>query len=306
MKKIITLALCLFVTGGLQAQDFAGADAPADSLFTQLNTWIPSLAGNLAFSRASFDNWAGGGENSQGYRLSVDGSALRSNGTFRQIHNFQFANGRTKLGEQEARKTDDIIRYGFEGAYDTHPVYKPFFAINAISQLTEGFDYMVDELGENPISDFLSPAFLNEIVGVSWEPRNWVKARLGVGAKQTYVGDEAYRLRYGNGLDQTMRNEGGLDLLLLGERSLMENVIFKSEFNVWQKLFGDAESSPDVRWRNALGMIVNEYVQINLEHELFYDADQKLETNVGSGVFDKDLGLQQRQGLSIGIGLNIF
>jgi len=236
----------------------------------------------------------------------LDGSALRSNGTFRQVHNFQFANGRTKLGDLDTRKTDDIVRYGFEGALDTHPIYKPFVAVSAISQLYEGFDYEADELGENPISDFFSPAYITELVGVAWEPRNWIKARLGVGAKQTYVGDEGFRLRYGNALDQSMRNEGGLDLLLLGERALYDNIVYKTEFNVWQKLFGDSESSPDVRWRNALGMIVNKYVTVNLEYELFYDADQRLESTPGSGVFDEEVGLQQRQGLSIGVGLNIL
>ncbi len=304
---IIILLLCLlFSVSDLNAQDLDGAAAPEDSLYKTLNTWIPTLGGQIAFSRASFDNWVGGGENATTLKIGVDGTAMRSNGTLRQLHRFQFANGKTKLGDIDTRKTEDIIRYGIEAAYDTHPIFKPFLAFNLLTQLEEGFDYAVDASAQDPISSFFAPAYLNELAGVAWEPLDWLQARIGVGAKQTFVNDESFRPRYGNGIDQSVRNEGGLDFSLIGEKALMENIILKSEFNLWQTLIGDGEKSPDMRWRNALGMVVNEYVTVNLEYELFYDADQKRESVPGSGNFDEEIGLQQRQGLSVGIGLSIF
>ena len=282
-------ALLLLLTTVSAAQ----SPAPADT------GWAVGLVGGAALTQASFDNWSGGGQNSLAYKLSVEGSAERVLGRIRQTHTGQFAFGQSKIGGEQIRKIDDLLRYTAKLAYLTDSPFILTAGLDARTQVAEGFDYASDPDAENRVSAFLSPALFVESVGVGYEPQPWLRTQIGLAAKQTVVTAEDVRARYSLGPDEAVRAEAGLSAGVQLERELMEDVALNSELDVFQALLKPTSEGfeenldPDVRLKNLLTMKINEYLNVTGELEFFYDRD--LSTD-----------LQLRQTLALGIAVTIL
>jgi hypothetical protein len=282
----------LFTTTTALAQD---AEAPDST-----RAWTKAAVGGLSLTQSTYDNWTGGGENALAFKATADVKAEKATDRLTQIHSVQFAFGQTKTGDLDFRKVDDLIRYTLELMLQNDSKFKPTFALDARTQLADGFDYGIDPDG-HLISRFLSPAFVTETIGVTYEPESWIKARFGMAGRQIIVTEE--RLRdpsdpafaavngYGNDPDESLRFKTGMELALLGERQLVENVLLKSELGVFDSFTN--VGSPDVRWKNLLQFKINAYLNANLEAELLYDEDQSSD-------------IQWRQVLSLGLAVNIL
>jgi hypothetical protein len=289
MRKFIVALILFVLPTGLYAQD-----AQPDSV----GAWTKSAVGSAFLTQAQYDNWTGGGENATAFKAGLDVKAESSGSKIKQTHTFEFAFGQSKIGDVGFRKVDDLIHYAltltypFEGKY-LRPV---LLTIDARTQLASGFDYGADPEAGTLISKFFTPGYITATTGLEYNPGAWYKARFGVAVKQTIVGDAALRdpehpsfaltNGYGNNPDQSMRLEAGFDFQALVEKPVWENVLLKSELNVFSSFsnFGN----PDVRWKNLLAFKINEYLNANFDFELFYDEDQSSD-------------LQLRQVLSLGL-----
>lgn len=269
---------------------------PADTT----GAWVQTAVGGLSLTQAQYDNWTGGGENTTAFKGQIKYGAVGGT-TVQQTHEAEFAFGQSRVGDQDWRKVDDLIRYVFKLGYplNGNEEYQPVFTVDARTQIANGFDYSTED--DVLISKFLAPAFITESAGFQYKPAPWAQARLGLAARQTIVTDEDLRdpdnpafeftNGYGNDPDQTLRFEAGLDLNVSAEREIFENVLLNSELSVFES-FQDL-SNPDIRWKNLFTFGVNRYLNATFEFEAFYDRDQSED-------------LQIRQVLSLGLSYTLL
>ena len=256
--------------------------AAQDTPLTEEEGWRSSLAASLAASQSAFSNWQEGGVNALAATSALEGSFSRITGRVRQDHELRFAFGVLKQDTLDVRKAEDQIRFASAVLYNADGPFEPTFSADLRTQFAAGFDYNPEE-GEYPalvyapgrrlkVSDAFAPAFLTQSLGVTWDPKPYARARLGLGLKETVVSIERLRPVYGNRLDQPIRVEAGIDALLRFQKEVLENVTFRSRFTSFYAFQGFDEA-PDVLWENGLVMKINSLLNVTVEGALLYDAD---------------------------------
>ena len=271
------------LAAALLAAPFSFLPAAAqDNPLTEEEGWRSSLAASLAASQSAFVNWQEGGVNALAATSALEGSFSRISGHVRQDHEMRFALGILKQDTLDVRKAEDQVRLASAVLYNAPGPFEPTFSAELRTQFAAGYDYN-PEAGEYPsltylpgrelkVSGFFAPAFLTQSLGVTWDPKPYARARLGLGLKETVVGIERLRPVYGNRPDQAVRVESGLDALLRFQKEVLENVSFRSRLSSFYAFQGFADA-PDVLWENGLVMTVNKLLNVTIEGALLYDAD---------------------------------
>ena len=274
LARLRPLSLLLLLT--------APVAAAQDDPLTEEEGWRSDLAASLAASQSAFSNWQEGGVNALAATSALEGSFSRILGRVRQDHEMRFAFGVLKQDTLDVRKAEDQIRLASAVLYNAGGPFEPTFSADLRTQFAAGFDYnpaadkypaLVYAPGQQlKVSDFFSPAFLTQSLGMTWDPKPFFRARFGLGLKETVVGIERLRPVYGNRLDQAVRVESGLDALLRFQKEVLENVTFRSRLTSFYAFQGFDEA-PDVLWENGLVMKINSLLNVTVEGALLYDAD---------------------------------
>ncbi len=272
---------------------------------TEADGWRSSLTGQLAFSQAAYSNWQEGGLDALSFTAGTNGIFERLTGRFKQTHNARLAFGLVKQDTLQFRKSDDVIRYGFELQYTGTGVFQPTFATNIRTQFAPGYDYDPNPEttpslaafivpGERlKVSDFFAPAIWTQSLGITYDPDRWYIARLGFATKETIVLIDRLRPVYGNALDESIRVEAGLEFIAEAQRELFTNVFLQSRFGLFQAFNQVGDTAPDLTFENLLTLKVNDWLNTNLEFVTLYDRD----------TIDE---VQLKEVLSIGIGITLL
>ncbi len=145
----------------------------------------------LNFSQLYLSNWAAGGENS--YALNALGSVFASykKGLVTWDNTLDMGYGFVNLYQSNGyRKTDDKFDFTSKVGYKAFDNFYYSALVNFKTQFDKGYDYAVDENGENPISNFLAPAYLTVALGLSYQPNQYFSAFLApVTGRLTIVND---------------------------------------------------------------------------------------------------------------------
>jgi hypothetical protein len=272
----------------VQAQDDSGeAEAEADTV----GVWSVDLAASLNASQAAYREWREGGVNSLTFSSSIDGTAEKIGNRWSQTHDLRLAFGIIDQEEQMVRKSDDLIRlasnYRYRGS-GFFATFKPTVAANLRTQFAYGFNYTdnpypdagadpavnprVDQEAPVRTSSFFSPAFIQEAIGLTYEPADYFSVRLGVASKQTVVLDQDARVLYDVDRDKAARIEGGADLEVNFNREIATNVRYKSRVGAFYAVSG-FEDPPDVIWENLITLKVNDWLNTNFEFVAVYDKN---------------------------------
>jgi hypothetical protein len=219
---------------------------------------------------------------------SIDATAEKQGEVWSQTHDMRLAFGLINQEEQELRKSDDLIRLASNFRYQGSgffATFKPTVAANLRTQFATGFNYTenpyTDLAPDNPRADdnepvrtssFFAPAFIQEAIGLTYEPRDWFSVRLGVASKQTVVIDEDTRVLYDVDRNQVARIEGGGDLEVNFNREIATNIRYKSRIGAFYAV-NAIDSPPDVIWENLITMKVNDWLSTNLEFVALYDQN---------------------------------
>lgn len=266
----LTLGCCLLLSVPATAQE-----APPDSA----RAWKTDLVGKLSASQAGYQNWQEGGVNSLAFTVGASGAANRTTGRWQQTYDGRLAFGLIKQDTLDFRKADDIIRLGAalkyigDGFFRT---FKPTVAVTARTQFASGFNYDKNPFeGEEDtpakVSEFLSPGTFTQSLGLTYEPVEWFRQRLGVSAKETMVLTEKLRPLYGVDPDDPVRYELGLEAISELDKEIIENVRWQSRLGLFAA-FNQADV-PDLLWENLVIMDVNKYLSVNFEFVSLYDRD---------------------------------
>jgi hypothetical protein len=242
----------------------------------------------LNFSQAAYKDWEeGGGNSSLAFTAGLGGLASRRGEHWIQAHEIRLAFGLIDQEGQEVRKAEDQIllnssvRYEGDGFFR---LFNPTIAADLRTQFAKGFDYTGNPFGgegddaradlEPPVqtSAFFSPAFITESIGLTYEPLQSFTIRLGGAAKQTIVHNPDFRVLYGLEEENLVRVEAGAELASSYDRSLTENIRYRSDLNVFFS-FNQTEDPPDARWDNTINMKINDWLSTDLRFVALFDKD---------------------------------
>ncbi len=293
MKKFAALLLLLLITyTGARAQETI---VVPDTLAGWDYGWVAGLNG----SQASYSNWAQGGVNT---------IAITGNSTFRTyfrdgkfsygfLLNTRF--GKTRIDGEGTRKTDDRLsirnRFLYDlGNEDSH--FSIYGNLNFRTQFDRGFEYGEDAADPDiVISNFFSPAYVTESVGLLYRPTEDLSFEAGLGLQQTIVTDDTVLTgasadennRYGLQEGDNFRNEGGINLGASYQRNISSNIILSSTAETFTNL-NKSVSSTDVFFSNEFIGNLNNFINTSLRFDIAYDDDFSTE-------------LQVRQSITVGI-----
>jgi len=290
MRRLLpSLAVAVLLLGGAGFFSVAAAQSDGgEADTTNADGWTVDAVTSLSASQAAYREWREGGVNSLTFVSSIDATAEKRGEVWSQTHDARFAFGLINQEEQELRKSDDLIRLASNFRYQGSgffATFKPTVAANLRTQFATGFNYTenpyTDLAPDNPRADdnepvrtssFFAPAFIQEAIGLTYEPRDWFSVRLGVASKQTVVIDEDTRVLYDVDRDQVARIEGGGDLEVNFNREIATNIRYKSRLGAFYAV-NAIDSPPDVIWENLITMKVNDWLSTNLEFVALYDQN---------------------------------
>ena len=271
----LALGLLLLVGATTHAQT-------ADTL-TADDGWRTNLVASLNGNQAAYSNWQEGGVDAFAVTALAEGTFDRVVGLFLTRQSAKLAYGLLQQDTLDFRKATDVIRYGVSAELVNKGVVRPTGAFSLRTQFAPGYDYS-PEADEYPsqvivpgqelkVSDMFSPLVLMQSAGVSVRPGGGFAARTGLALKETVVGIQRLRPIYGNGPDQVVRTEIGVDAELTLERNLMENFLIRSRLYAFQGFGMIGEEAPDVLFENGLVLTVNDLLHVKVDAAALYDAD---------------------------------
>lgn len=283
MKKALLILLALCLSAGMYAQEREKiakskndltAGAPAD---TSKKHWVVEGTGSLAFTQASFTNWAAGGTNSLGLVAWINFKANYRNGRHVWANNIDLGYGFNILGkgsDAEYNKTNDKIElttaYGYELDKKSH-WYLTVLA-NFRTQFSDGFNYPDDS---TVISTFMAPGYLVAGVGITYAPVSWFNVYLSpFSSRFTFVIDTALSNAGSFGVDKgkTMRGEFGPYLRAYINKDIMKNVNITSTAEFYTDYLHEF-GNIDVNWSLLVSMKVNKWLSASIQTQLIYDND---------------------------------
>ncbi len=294
-KRILFILLFYLLTIPIVAQE----DSPA--VDSTLGWTYPSII-NVTLSQVSFSNWAAGGENS----YSVNGMTALSADLKREKSIWEndliLAYGVIKQGEKELRKTDDNIEFSSKYGYKATKNWYYSGLLQFKSQFDEGFKYNDDTGTKTKLSEFLSPAYLNLSIGMTYQPSKVFSLFIGpISGRTTFVMDDTLSAAGAFGVDpgENIRNEFGGTLKAVLNKDLVKNVNMLTKLELFSN-YAKKPGNIDWDWQLLLTMKVNKWLSANINLHLIYDDDIKtIDDNTGEPRGPK---IQFKEVL--GIGLN--
>ncbi len=289
MRHITFSILFLFVTFQVSAQAIEKvakakadvlSDVPAD---TVKKNWLIRGSGSIAFSQASFSNWASGGQNSIGLTTYLNFKANYRKGKHVWGNTVDLGYGfnlNGKSSDASFTKTNDKIELTTAYGYELHKNKKWYLTVlaNFRSQFAPGYNYPDDS---TIISKFLAPGYLIAGIGITYAPKNWFYLYISpASGRFTFVNDSALSAAGSFGVDpgKKMRAEMGAYLRTDLNKDLAKNINLSTTLELFTDYihnFGNI----DVNWSFLLSMKVNKWLAASIQTQLIYDDDVMIKTD---------------------------
>ncbi|WP_340106763.1 DUF3078 domain-containing protein [Rhodohalobacter sp. 8-1] len=287
MKKYIGILFILLLSiTQLQAQETI---VVPDTLSGWSYGWVAGLNG----AQASYSNWSQGG---------VNNMAVSGNSTFRTYYRdgkFSYGfllntrYGKTRIDGEGTRKTDDRLSIRNRFLYDLGTDSSDFSVygnLNFRTQFDRGFDYGAGPGGGDlVISNFFSPAYISQNVGMLYSPGEYFSFEAGAGLRQTIVSGEDVldNNNYGLPAGDNFRNEAGVNLGASYQQNIASNLLMSVNAETFTNV-NKSLSSTDVFFSSEFIGQINSLINTSLRFDVVYDDD-----------FSKEI--QLRQSLTVGI-----
>ncbi len=275
--------------------------------------WEKSGNFNLNFTQNYFSNWSAGGENSIAGLPKLHYQAIYTKDKIKWSNFMNFALGYSVVGQSDIMKTDDKIEVISNFGYKLRNNWFATLDVKFLSQFAKGFDYSVDST--NYISKFMSPGYLNIGPAITYNKDDWFVVSFSpANSRFTFVTDQKLADQGRYGLDPAvtdtagniiehagkMKYQFGAKLTAAVKYEVFKNVVLGTKL----ELFSDYLDHPEyiiVNWENLVNLKVNDWLNVNLTTQLFYDHSVK--TFDENGVAH-DAKVQFREGLMLGVGFN--
>ena len=306
MKKVLTITALLsavlpaFAQNDAQkaAEEAAKAISAAPDAVVEkakVNYWTNSIVFDLGFNQTALNDWSAGGYNNVSLSTALDAKAnykkdlMSWNNRLQMQYGFLWSADKSDILQ---RSTDRIYlesAWSYKTGKDSHFSYTASF--NFRSQFSEGLTYNTPAAGQSwreaatLKSGFISPAYTNIALGISWVPNNWLSVALApVTGGFTIVEIPSLRKSYGMALrDESLDPEIGTNYRsakfqfgaqLQGDVKFTINDNFKFESQLI--LFSDYLDHPQnlrVNWDNKVSWQLGRFFKIGFSTWLIYDPN---------------------------------
>jgi hypothetical protein len=289
-KSIISLVLLTCMALGASAQDVV-MENMEDSL--RIGWWNRNTQLAVNFSQASFnDSWRGGGVNNFAVGLLFNNLAVKHKGKGVWTNDLQFQYGFLSNKGLDTRKSVDRLFAESKYASSITPKLNWFAGVNFLSQVAGGYKFNEDGTRGNLISNFLSPGFLSEGVGVEWVPKPYFTVQLGGATiRQTFVNNKQVfnntvnddNKSYGVEKGKTLLNELGMQAVAAFDKNITDNFNLKWRYQAF--LAYAPESKPIDHNVNLIATSkIGKYFNVNFSLIGIYDADQVKSFQLSQGL----------------------
>jgi hypothetical protein len=306
MKKILVLICLVLFSFSVVAQEIQKvAKAKDEVLAVTVDTvkhWFISGTGALAFSQASFTNWAAGGQNSVGLNASFNLKANYKNGRHVWGNTIGLGYGFNILGKDNNAaytKTNDRIELTTAYGYDLIQNNKWLLAalVNFRTQFSNGYNYPNDS---NVVSAFMAPGYLVAGLGITYAPVKWFYLYMSpCSGRFTFVLDTTLSNQgeFGVTKGKTWKGEFGPYIRADMNKDLSKTINLATTlelFTDYLKDFGNI----DVNWYMQLNLKVNKWLAASVTAQLIYDNDVIIKNEDGTPLGPRT---QFKEMLGIGI-----
>ncbi len=283
MRNIFTIVLLFsFIT--LFAQDEKAPEAPKSD-------WQPSGTLGINLSQIAFSNWSKGGDNSLSWNNILNMGLKYQHEDWTWVNGLKLAYGRMKIGERGYRTTDNEIYFESVLSKNIGWAVDPYVGLTIRTLIANGFEY--SDSTENQVAAFFDPGYITEAIGFTYNRSEHITSRIGIAIEQTLT--NKYR-KYSDDPDtkneiERFKMETGLESVTEAKFTLDENLLLTSKLRLFSA-FNHLDVW-DVLFDNTVTAKVNNYLNVNLNVIVVYDADETLKT-------------QLKQALQIGVTFNLF
>jgi hypothetical protein len=257
--------------------NYSNADTAKNKLTrdsVKIRNW--KYEGNLVlnFSQTFLENWASGGENSLATNTIDMFNANYKNDKIEWENTLKLAGGLMKLEEDKIVKTDDRIDFTTKFGRRSSKYWNYSSLISFQTQFFPGYKNPKDTIKR---SDFLSPAYINVLLGMDFRPVKQLAVLMSpLSAKITILDSYFISNFEKNGVYGVPRGEN-----VRYEMGGTIEVQAKGEFNKLNyysnlKSFSNYVEKPeniDIAWEIILGLKLTKFFSANLKTNVVYDDD---------------------------------
>ena len=307
MKKIFTL-LCLAASTQLSAQ----ADKQSDLLQGDLvkihnldvkkEGWSKGGLLNIGINQGLLENWASGGErmsfqaNGQfnGFITRIKGSTAFEN-TLDINYGLNYAASNSFIPRKLDDRIDFSSRFGLQpknwtsskNKFKQGMYFMGLFRFQ--SQFSKGYNYSADNWKDNPISQFLSPAYFTLAAGMEFRPGDKLSVFFSpLAAKLTIVDAKYTAVASAFGVEQgkTSRMELGAYMTAKYKTPLSKNITYNTRLDLYSNYLAkdkvmpegyvrhDSPGNIDILWDNFFAMKISRFIGAGLGFTMIYDNNQ--------------------------------
>jgi Protein of unknown function (DUF3078) len=275
------LIFCLLITGLTLAQP--------DSLLH--NGWNTKGTTGLNLSQIALSNWSQGGDNSMAFDLIGNFSFIYFSSPFRLDNNLKLSYGRTKIGGEDFRTSDNDLYLENVLSYKIDWEFKPYFSNSVRTVIANGYQYNSDTTYQ--ISAFFDPGYVTQSLGLLYDKSKIFQTRLGLALQETFASKFT---QYTDDPDtpnkiEKSKIEAGVESVSSLNYTIAKNLLIDSDLRLFTR-FKHLDTW-DVRWDNTLTAQVNNFVNVNLNVLVVYQKDQSPKT-------------QLKEALQLGFTYNLF
>ncbi len=270
VKTLLTVLLLISIT-------LSAADKDKKKEVPQ-KTWLPAGVAGLNISQISLSNWTQGGEDALAFVAYGNFGLNYFDKPWGFVNTLKLAVGKTKLGSQDYRTSDNEIFMENLVSYEAGWFAKPYFSNTFRSVILPGYDY-TDE-GNIQKSAFFDPGYLMQSLGLVYEASKTFSTRLGFGMQETFA--SKFAPQYSDDKDtpelEKFKFEAGVESVTKALFKLDDNLAYGTELRLFSAF--NAMDVWDVRWDNTVTAQINKYVNVNLNVLIVHDIDQTKRTQI--------------------------
>jgi hypothetical protein len=261
----LAMLICAVLMVGNLPTAFADEDEPVAG-------WTNEVVGSLNLTQASFDNWAQGGESTLGWQTSLGGKFTNTGTGHEWVNGIKLAYGMTKVGDEDARKSVDEIKFESVFTFRAGFYVDPYVATTAETQFSTGYEYTDSD--RTAISNFVDPGYFTQSAGIGRVFGVVLRSRLGASIKETVT--DKYPLPYADDPDtpdeiEDIKVEVGAESVTDLNLKISDDLAFDSKLELFSNL--EATNEIDIKWDNLLTAKIEEYLSVTLNVTVFYDRD---------------------------------
>ncbi len=293
-KFFLFTATALFISTHLLAQDIA---VKKDTSY-----WKKTKQFGLNINEGGVNNsYAAGGQNSIGINVFFNAKAEYAKEKTTWVNDFQAQYGTINTfgqGGTGTRKGIDRIFFDSKVGHILSKTWSLVGGFNFQTQFDNGFKYGGKADGGNLlISNFFSPAFMTEYVGLEWKPKPHFNVVFAPGAlRQTIVTDDAVYKdakgviqaeKYGVAYGKNILNEVGIMQIVASyDKDIAKNVNLKARYQMF--LNANRIEHIDNRLDVKMAAKINKYFSATADLIVLYYDNQTTEIqtahNLGLGI----------------------